>query len=68
MSRACWRCAEPIEDVAARCPSCGARIIPASPSSSTPQSAARKIRIAGSVGLIALGLLVVALARNSLFS
>ncbi len=43
MTRACWRCVEPIEDTATRCPSCGVRVVPVS-SEPSPAETARKIR------------------------
>ncbi|MFO1241391.1 MAG: hypothetical protein U1E64_13710 [Sphingomonadaceae bacterium] len=57
MARACWRCVEPIEDTATRCPSCGVRIVPLS-SEPSPLATARKIRMAILLLIVATGGLI----------
>lgn len=59
MARSCWRCFEPIENDISRCPSCGARVIPLDPTSASPATLARKIRIFALIILVALILLSV---------
>jgi hypothetical protein len=62
MTRACWRCAEPIEDTLSRCPGCGARVIPADSGRPTPAQRARTVRIIALICLASLVLLLIALA------